>query len=129
MKTIQVSAAIICRHKQILATQRGYGAFSGMWEFPGGKVEAGESPQEALLREIKEELAIEINIGELFGHIEYDYPQFHLSLDCFLCEMASEKFTLNEHQDAKWLNKETIDQVEWLPADLDIIKRLKESIL
>jgi 8-oxo-dGTP diphosphatase len=125
MKTVKVVAAIIVHEDEIFATQRGYGEFAGGWEFPGGKVEAGESPQEALIREIKEELDTEIEIGKLVDTVEYDYPTFHLSMDCFLCTIKSGDLVLKEHSAAKWLTKETLDSVEWLPADLGLIGKLK----
>jgi 8-oxo-dGTP diphosphatase len=125
MKTVKVVAAIIVHEDEIFATQRGYGEFAGGWEFPGGKVEAGESPQEALIREIKEELDTKIEIGKLVDTVEYDYPTFHLSMDCFLCTIKSGDLVLKEHSAAKWLTKETLDSVEWLPADLGLIGKLK----
>jgi 8-oxo-dGTP diphosphatase len=125
MKTVKVVAAIIVHGDEIFATQRGYGEFAGGWEFPGGKVEAGESPQEALIREIKEELDTEIEVGKLVDTVEYDYPTFHLSMDCFLCTIKSGDLVLKEHSAAKWLTKETLDSVEWLPADLGLIGKLK----
>lgn len=128
MKTIQVVAAIIVRDNEVFATKRGYGDFKGGWEFPGGKIEEGETPKEALRREIKEELDIEISVGELFEMIEYDYPEFHLSMQCFLCEIESGNPKLNEHEDAKWLTKNTLASVEWLPADVEIIEKLKKVL-
>ena len=125
MKSIKVVAAIILHDNQIFATQRGYGDFKGGWEFPGGKVEPGESPQEALRREIREELAMEIEVGELFETVEYDYPTFHLSMDCFWTEIVSGDLVLREHAAAKWLTKEELDSVEWLPADITLIEKIK----
>ena len=130
MKTIRVVAAVIRAVNEngqtvIFATQRGYGDFKGGWEFPGGKIDAGETSQEALIREIKEELEVEIKVGELIGTIEYDYPTFHLSMDCFLAEIMSGDLVLKEHEDAKWLMKEELDSVEWLPADITLIDKLK----
>ena len=125
MKSIKVVAAIILHDNQIFATQRGYGDFKGGWEFPGGKVEPGESPQEALRREIREELSMEIEVGELFVTVEYDYPAFHLSMDCFLCQIKSGTPVLLEHAAAKWLAPEELDSVAWLPADLGLIAQLK----
>jgi 8-oxo-dGTP diphosphatase len=126
MKTIKVAAAVIIKNGCIFSTQRGYGEFKGGWEFPGGKVETGETSQEALVREIKEELDIEITVGQLLETVEYDYPKFHLSMDCFLCEIKSGKLVLNEHDAAKWLTTDTLDSVAWLPADLGLIDKLKK---
>ena len=133
MKTIRVVAAVIKAVNEsgepvIFATQRGYGEFQGGWEFPGGKIEVGESPQEALRREIIEELDTEITIGELVDTVEYDYPNFHLSMDCFWCEVLSGNLILKEHEDARWLLKEQLDDVEWLPADITIVGKIKEAL-
>ena len=129
MKTIRVVAAVIVREKnnqkQIFATQRGYGELKGGWEFPGGKIEAGETPQDALVREINEELDARINVGELLDTIEYDYPAFHLSMDCFWCEIVSGKLELKEHEAARWLTKESLDSVDWLPADQALIEKIR----
>ena len=125
MKTINVVAAIIIKDQKIFATQRGYGEFKNGWEFPGGKIENGESPEHALEREIMEELDAKIRVGELFDTIEYDYPNFHLSMKCFLCSLISDQLTLREHEAAKWLTKENLSSVEWLPADITIIDKLK----
>ena len=125
MKTIRVAAAIIAADNKIFATQRGYGAFKGGWEFPGGKIDSGETPEEALAREIKEELDAEIEIKELFDTVEYDYPDFHLSMDCFICGMTKGELVLKEHMAAKWLSKNELFTVDWLPADLDLIKKLE----
>lgn len=123
-KTIWVSAAIICRNGRIFATQRGYGEFKDGWEFPGGKVEPGETPPQALVREIREELDTEIEVGELFETVEYDYPGFHLTMDCFLCTVKSGGLVLKEHEAARWLTRDEIGSVAWLPADLGLIERL-----
>lgn len=133
MKTIRVVAAIIKSvngngEPIIFATQRGYGEFKGGWEFPGGKIEEGETPQEALVREIKEELETEISVGELIDTIEYDYPTFHLSMDCFWAEIISGKLVLTEHAAAKWLTNQELDSVEWLPADITLIEKIKQII-
>lgn len=125
MKTIEVVAAIIKKDDKIFATQRGTGEFKGGWEFPGGKIEQGESPQTALKREIMEELDTTIQVNELFDIVEYDYPSFHLTMHCFLCEVLSGNLILKEHEDARWLSKEDIDSVDWLPADLGLIEKLK----
>ena len=121
----EVVAAIIIKDQKIFATQRGYGEFKNGWEFPGGKIESGESPEHALEREIREELDAKIRVGELFDTIEYDYPNFHLSMKCFLCSLISDQLTLREHEAAKWLTKENLSSVEWLPADITIIDKLK----
>ena len=129
MKTIRVVAAIIRDRGRIFATQRGYGPYKDGWEFPGGKIEPGETPEEALKREIREELDTEIEVGEPAGHIEYDYPEFHLSMDCFFCTLLSGSLTLKEHEAARWFSPEELDSVSWLPADLSLIGRLKaESV-
>lgn len=128
MKTVRVVAAVIRDNNRIFATQRGYGDLKGGWEFPGGKIEKGETPQEALKREICEELDTEILVGELIDTIEFDYPTFHLSMDCFWCEVVKGDLVLKEHEAAKWLNKNTIDEVEWLPADVTLIDAIKEKI-
>ena len=128
MKTIKVVAAIIRDGDRIFATQRGYGDFKGGWEFPGGKIEEGETPQEALIREIKEELEAEITVGELIDTIEYDYPTFHLSMDCFWAEIISGDIVLKEHEASKWLAEEELDSVEWLPADIGLIKKISDRL-
>lgn len=125
MKEIKVVAAIITHGDKVFATQRGYGEFKDGWEFPGGKIELGETPQEALVREIKEELDTEIEVEELFHTVEYDYPNFHLSMDCFICKVKSGDLVLKEHEAAKWLTKETLDSVDWLPADQGLIEKLQ----
>ena len=126
MKTIKVVAAIIRHGDKIFATQRGYGEFKDGWEFPGGKMEEGETPKQALIREIKEELDTEIEVGELIDTVEYDYPQFHLSMHCFWCTVKSGDLVLKEHEAAKWLTKENINSVDWLPADLGLIEKIKK---
>ena len=128
MKTVRVAAAIIQNENQIFATQRGYGDFKDGWEFPGGKIEPGETPEEALAREIKEELDTEIAIGKLVYVVEYDYPQFHLTMYCYFCRVISGDLVLKEHEAARWLTKDTLDSVEWLPADVDLIERLRELV-
>ena len=130
MKTVRVVAAVIKAINEngepiIFATQRGYGEFKGGWEFPGGKIEAGETPQEALKREIMEELDTEISVGELIETIEYDYPTFHLSMDCFWCEIVKGDLVLKEHETARWVTMERLRDVKWLPADVTIIKTIK----
>lgn len=128
MKTINVVAAIIRDGDRIFATQRGYGELKDGWEFPGGKVEEGETPQEALRREIEEELETEIEVGDYLTTIEYDYPKFHLSMKCYWAKIVEGKPVLLEHEAAKWLTKDTIDSVEWLPADITIIDKVKEHL-
>jgi 8-oxo-dGTP diphosphatase len=127
-KTIEVVAAIIQDEDKIFATQRGYGEFKDGWEFPGGKMEPGETPQQALVREIKEELDTEIQVGELLDTVEYDYPAFHLTMHCFMCTVKSGDLVLKEHEDARWLTKDTLDQVDWLPADKDLVGKIKEYL-
>lgn len=128
MKTIEVVAAIIVKKGKVFATERGYGEFQGWWEFPGGKIENGECPQEALKREIREELDAEISVGELFETVEWDYPNFHLTMHCFLCSLNSESLHLNEHEAATWLTKETLHSVKWLPADEVLIEKITELL-
>lgn len=132
MKTIRVVAAVICddinKKRKIFATARGYGELKGRWEFPGGKIEDGESPQEALMREIDEELETEISVGALIDTIEYDYPEFHLSMDCFWAEVAEGELVLKEHEAAKWLSREELDSVDWLPADITIIEQIRSEM-
>ena len=128
MKTIKVVAAVIKDANRIFATARGYGDYKGWWEFPGGKVEQGETPQQALVREIKEELDTEISVGELIDTVEYDYPAFHLSMDCFWAEVVAGNLVLKEAAAAKWLTKETLDSVKWLPADITLIEKIKQSL-
>ena len=124
-KNIEVVAAIICDGDKVFATQRGYGEWKDWWEFPGGKMENGESPQEALQREIKEELATEIEVGKLITTVEYDYHKFHLTMHCFICRIKTGKLTLTEHEAAKWLSTETLETVKWLPADNEVVDMLK----
>jgi len=128
MKTIEVVAAIIRRGNEIFATQRGYGEFKGGWEFPGGKMEPGETPEAALVREIEEELDTQIGVDKLIKTIDYDYPSFHLTMHCFLCHIVSGKLKLKEHESARWLTADTIEDVEWLPADWEIIDEIKALI-
>ena len=124
-KTVKVVAAIIIHDNKIFATQRGYGEFKDGWEFPGGKIEPGETPQEALVREIKEELDIEIEVKDFLETVEYDYPEFHLSMDCFFCVIRSGELVLKEHEAAKWLTAEKLDSVDWLPADKGLIEAIR----
>ena len=128
MKTIEVVAAIIIKDGHIFATQRGYGEFQGWWEFPGGKMEVGESPQEALRREINEELDADIQVNELLETVEWDYPNFHLTMHCFICSLLSESIHLNEHEAATWLNLENLRSVKWLPADEILLDKIAEYL-
>lgn len=133
MKTVKVVAAIIKAVNEngetiIFATQRGYGDFKGGWEFPGGKIESGETPQEALKREIIEELDTEVSVGELIDTVEYDYPQFHLSMDCFWCQLVRGNLVLKEHEAARWLTKDELNNVEWLPADITLIEKIRNLL-
>lgn len=128
MKTLHVVCSVIRKDDRIFATQRGYGEFKDGWEFPGGKIEAGETPKQALKREIKEELDTEIDVGELIDRIEYDYPDFHLSMQCFWAEVKSGKLTLLEAEDARWLTAESIDTVDWLPADRELVKKIAAAL-
>jgi len=128
MKTVRVVAAIIINDGKVFATQRGYGEFKDGWEFPGGKIDAGERPEEALVREIKEELDTEVEVKELLETVEYDYPKFHLSMDCFICKIKAGELVLKEHEASKWLTKETLDSVEWLPADLELIEKIENYL-
>ena len=132
MKTIRVVAAVICddlnRPTQVFATARGYGDNKGQWEFPGGKVEAGETPQQALVREIQEELAVTVQVGERLDTVEYDYPAFHLPMDCFWGVVTEGAIGLNEAQAARWLDRDTLPQVDWLPADLTLLPKLKATL-
>lgn len=124
MKTINMVAAVIMKEGRVFATQRGYGEFKDGWEFPGGKVEAGESPEEALCREIREELVVEVNVGDLIDTIEYDYPAFHLSMKCYACTIAGGSPHLLEHEAARWLSADQLDSVAWLPADITLIPKI-----
>lgn len=132
MKTVKVAAAVICdslqEKKAIFATARGYGEFKGQWEFPGGKIEAGETPQQALVREIQEELDTKIRVGSLIGTIEFDYPAFHLSMDCFWCEVVDGELKLLEAEEAKWLTKDALRTVQWLPADRTLIGEIEKQM-
>ncbi len=125
MKAVRVVAAVIRDGDRIFATARGYGEYKGWWEFPGGKIEAGETPEEALVREIREELDTEIRVGVLIDTIEYDYPTFHLSMDCFWAEVVAGRLVLKEAEDARWLTKDTLESVQWLPADASLIEHIK----
>lgn len=128
MKTVRVAAAIIKDNNRIFATQRGYGEFKDGWEFPGGKIEENETPREALVREIKEELDIIIIVEKLIDIVEYDYPNFHLTMHCFLCTIVAGDLVLKEHKAARWITKEQLGSVEWLPADLELIEKIEEII-
>ena len=128
MQTIEVVAAIIIKEGQVFASQRGYGEFHGWWEFPGGKMEAGESPLLALKREIREELDAEIEVKELLETVEWDYPNFHLTMHCFICNLLSESLHLNEHEAATWLNLENLRSVKWLPADEILLDKIAEYL-
>ena len=134
MKTVKVVAAVIRAinedgEEMIFTTQRGHGDLKGGWEFPGGKVEVGETPQEAIKREIMEELKTEIKVGDIIHTVEYDYPTFHISMDCFWAEIVSGELVLTEHEAARWLTKEELDSVEWLPADIEVIEKIRSGML
>lgn len=128
-KSIEVVAAIIKRSNRIFATQRGYGEWKDWWEFPGGKIEENEIPQDALKREIREELAADVEVGDMLTTVEYDYPKFHLSMQCYVCSLVSDKLSLLEHEAARWLSKEELDSVNWLPADMEVIPVIKKMRL
>ena len=128
MKTVRVVAAIIIENGKVFATQRGYGEFKDGWEFPGGKIEPGETPEEAIVREIKEELDTEVEVIELLDTVEYDYPNFHLSMGCFICKIKSGDLVLKEHEAAKWLTKDTLGSVEWLPADMGLVREIEKYL-
>jgi len=132
MKTVNVVAAVICdsiqEKKKIFATARGYGEFKGMWEFPGGKIEEGETPQQALIREIWEELETKITVGDLIATVEYDYPAFHLSMNCYWCQVTEGELKLVEAEEARWLTKETLYDVPWMPADITLIAEIKKKM-
>lgn len=128
MKTVKVVAAVIRSENKIFATARGYGEFKGQWEFPGGKIEPGETSQQALVREIKEELETEIEVGELIDTIEYDYPTFHLSMDCFWCEVIEGELKLLEAEASRWLTKNQLYSVDWLPADVSLIAKIEDKM-
>ncbi len=127
MKIIKVVAAVIQREGKILAMQRGYGELKGGWEFPGGKIEAGESAEDALFREIQEELKVQIKVGEYLDTVEYDYPAFHLSMKCYRCHIVTGTIQLSVHEDAKWLTREQLDTVDWLPADIQMVQWLHKT--
>ena len=128
MKTVRVVAAIIIENDKVFATQRGYGEFKDGWEFPGGKIEPGETTEEAIVREIKEELDTEVEVIELLDTVEYDYPNFHLSMGCFICKIKSGDLVLKEHEAAKWLTKDTLGSVEWLPADMGLVREIEKYL-
>lgn len=128
MKTVRVVAAIIIENGKVFATQRGYDEFKDGWEFPGGKIEPGETPEEAIVREIKEELDTEVEVIELLDTVEYDYPNFHLSMGCFICKIKSGDLVLKEHEAAKWLTKDTLGSLEWLPADMGLVGEIEKYL-
>ena len=127
-KNIEVVAAIIRKEDKIFATQRGYGEWKDWWEFPGGKMEVGETPEEALVREIREELSAKISVDEFLCTVEYDYPQFHLTMHCYLCSLMTDSLHLNEHEAARWLSKDELDSAKWLPADVKVVELLESRI-
>ncbi|MGY0374644.1 8-oxo-dGTP diphosphatase MutT [Clostridium sp. JNZ J1-5] len=126
MKTIEVVAAIIKHDKKIFTTRRGYGEFENMWEFPGGKMEVGETQEEALIREIKEELELDIEVSKYLTTVDYDYPNFHLTMHCFICEICGGELHLNAHNDAKWITLDEVDNLKWVPADILVVEKLKK---
>ena len=132
MKNIRVVATIITREKEgqteIFATQRGYGEYKDWWEFPGGKIEEGEQPEDALVREIEEELDVTVSVDDFLCTVEYDYPEFHLSMDCFFCHLEDGEIVLLEHEAAKWLSAENLDSVNWLPADIEVVEKIRERM-
>lgn len=128
MKTVRVVAAIIIENGKVFATQRGYGEFKDGWEFPGGKIEPSETPEEAIVREIKEELDTEVEVIEWLDTVEYDYPNFHLSMGCFICKIKSGDLVLKEHEAAKWLTKDTLGSLEWLPADMGLVGEIEKYL-
>ena len=128
MKQIEVVAAIICKGDKVITTQRGYGEWKDWWEFPGGKIEAGETAEEAIVREISEELSAGIGVERLESTVEHDYPTFHLTMHCYLCRLTSEALHLNEHEAAKWLTKDELDSVRWLPADVKVVETIRKTI-
>ena len=128
-KQIKVVAGLICKDDHVFATQRGYGNYKDWWEFPGGKVESGEMPEEALVREIREELAAGITVEQYLTTVEYDYPAFHLSMDCFFCSLAEGHLTLLEHEAAKWLPLDNLRQVKWLPADVLVVEAIERDMI
>lgn len=128
MQTKKVVAAVIIKDGQLFATQRGYGNYKDWWEFPGGKIEPGETPQEALRREIREELDTIVSVGELLYTVEYDYPEFHLSMQCYLCTIVSGELTLLEHEASRWLSKDELLNVRWLPADVAIVEKVRAML-
>ena len=127
-KSIEVVAAVIIKESMVLATQRGYGDYKDWWEFPGGKIEKGEASEDALVREIREELNAEIKVGSELCKVEYEYPKFHMLMHCFLCELVSDEIELLEHESAKWLSRENLDSVKWLPSDIEVIELLKSLL-
>ena len=127
MKTIEVVAAVIIQDNKVFATQRGYGEFKDGWEFPGGKVEEGETPEEALIREIREELDVFVSVDSFLCTVDYDYPKFHLTMHCYICSIISGELLLLEHEAAKWLDRDSLWTVEWLPADVEVVKALENN--